>query len=93
MKSTLGKIWKHWPIEAEKDGRALLRVDGKIYARTLVRVKASPALPTIVSELGRKYMGLVPAASTDAAALAKQLEGGLAQIRDDSLWIFELTPR
>ena len=92
MKSTLGKIWKQWPKEAERDGRALLRVDGKIYERTLVRVKESPALPTIVSELGRKYMGLVPAATTDPEAQAKQLEGALAQIRDDSLWIFELTP-
>ncbi len=93
MKSTLGKIWKQWPKEAEQDGRALLRVDGKIYARTLVRVKESPALPTIVSELGRKYMGLVPSATTDPAAQAKQLEGALAQIREDSLWIFELIPR
>jgi len=93
MKSTLGKIWKQWPREAEKDGRALLRVDGKIYARTLVRVKESPALPTIVSELGRKYLGQGPDASTDPATRVKLMEDALNQVRDDSLWIFELAPR
>ncbi len=93
MKSTLGKLWKQWPPEAEVDGRALLRVDGKIYPRQLVRVKESPALPVIVSELGRKYLSQIPDAAQDDAGRQAMLEGALAQIANDELWIFELTPR
>lgn len=93
MKSTLGKIWKQWPPEAEKDGRARLRVDGVIYDRQLVRVKESPALPHIVSELGRKYLDQVPGAATDEAGRQAMLDAALAQIANDQLWIFELTPR
>lgn len=93
MKSTLGKIWKQWPPEAEKDGRARLRVDGVIHDRQLVRVKDSPALPFIVSELGRKYLGQVPGAATDEAGRQAMLDGALQQIANDELWIFELTPR
>ena len=28
MNSTVGKLWKSWPVQAEKDGRAVVRVDG-----------------------------------------------------------------
>ncbi|MGI9325393.1 MAG: hypothetical protein ACR2PZ_09260 [Pseudomonadales bacterium] len=83
MNTSFGKIWKQWPLEAEKDGRAILRVDGKLYERRLLRLNEGEQLPTIVSELGRKYMG------NDAG----MVEGGLAQIRDGNLWIFELAPR
>ena len=95
MKSTLGRIWKQWPKEAEVDGRALLRVDGVIYPRQLVRVKESPALPAIVSELGRKYFSQTPDGATTEGATTEGVTqaGALDQIRDDSLWIFELTPR
>jgi hypothetical protein len=93
MKSTIGRLWKQWPPEAERDGRVLLRVDGIIYPRNLVRVKESPALPAIVSELARKYLGQVPGAATDAAGRQAMTDGALAQIANDELWIFELTPR
>lgn len=77
MNTPWGKLWKQWPIEAEKDGRILLRVDGKIYKRQLVRVMESPDLAAVVSELGRKYMGATGPASTD-------------QVTSGNLWIFEL---
>lgn len=93
MKSTLGKLWKQWPPEAERDGRALLRVDGVIYPRMLVRVKESPALPAIVSELARKYLSQIQDSATDAAGQQAMMDGALAQIANDELWIFELTPR
>jgi len=93
MKTTLGKLWKQWPAEAEKDGRALLRVDGMIYPRTLVRVKESLALPVIVSELERKYLSQIPDAPANEAGRQAMREGALAQIANDELWIFELTPR
>ena len=79
MNSIQGKVWKHWPMEAESDGRAILRVDGKLYERNLVRVKAGELLPGVLSELGRKYGGgqTVP----------------LSEIESNNLWIFELQPR
>ena len=47
MGSTVGKIWKQWPVQAERDGRAVLRIDGKRYERQLVRVQ---------SEIGRAHV-------------------------------------
>ena len=55
MLSTVGKIWKQWPLQAEKDGRAILRVDAKLYPRQLVRIKDDPVLPAVLAELSRKY--------------------------------------
>lgn len=80
MTTWWGKIWKQWPIQAEKDGRAILRVDGKLYDRNLVRVTNDPVVGEVLAELGRKY-------SPDGQALpAIALESGY-------LWIFELIPR
>ena len=79
MDTPWGKIWKQWPIQAEQDGRAILRVDGKLYQRQLVRIKDDPAMPVILSELGRKYLGGVPAPRS--------------AVDSDSMWIFELAPR
>lgn len=83
MNTTVGKIWKQWPHEALKDSRAILRVDGKLYERRLVRLQEGEQLPVILSELGRKYVG----------GSEGMVEGGLAQIREGNLWIFELAPR
>lgn len=77
MTSTLGKIWKQWPLEAEKDGRAILRVDDNLYQRTLVRRMNGDFMKVVLSELNRKY-GVV--AGQDA------IDSGM-------LWIFELVPR
>lgn len=82
MNTTIGKLWKHWPLEAEQDGRALLRVDGKLYERRLQRVREGAQLPAVLSELGRKYVG-------NAEGM---VEGGLAQIESGNLWLFELAP-
>lgn len=77
MNSTWGRIWKRWPIEAEQDGRAILRVDGKRYSRQLVRVRDPDLASFLVAELNRKYGG---------KATAETVAAG-------SLWLFELTPR
>ena len=79
MNSLLGKIWKHWPMEAEQDGRAILRVDGKLYERQLVRVTEGEILEGVLAELGRKYGEGEPAP--------------LSMVTSNDLWIFELTPR
>ena len=78
MNSAWGRIWKQWPIEADRDGRATVRIDGTLYDRYLVRISDSDTMRPIVRELARKYFGQA------AAELASEPEG---------LWIFELAPR
>jgi len=79
MNTTRGKIWKHWPIEAEEDGRAILRVDGKLYDRNLVRIKKGDMVVAVLAELSRKYMGGAPIP--------------LEEVTSGNLWLFELQPR
>ena len=77
MTTTWGKIWKKWPAEAEKDGRAILRVDGKLYERRLLRLTEGPAIEPIVKRLGEKYK--VPVT--------------LEAVQSGYLWVFEMAPR
>lgn len=79
MTSWWGKLWKHWPIEAEKDGRILLRIGDDIYERQLIRVDSGPLLEPITAELSRKYAG---GASIPVEA-----------VTSGNLWLFELAPR
>ena len=79
MNSTVGKIWKHWPMEAEKDGRAILRVDGKLYERSMVRINEGEILDDVLAELSRKYAGGFPVSTIN--------------VDSGNLWIFELEPR
>ena len=78
MNSTLGRIWKQWPIEAERDGRAIVRIGGTLYERYLVRVKDNDTLLPVVAELLRKYAGQ---GATDLTSVP------------EGLWVFELAPR
>ena len=78
MNSTLGRIWKQWPIEAERDGRAVVRIDGTLYDRYLVRVTDDETLIPVAAELMRKY------GNQDGAELTSVPDG---------LWVFELAPR
>jgi hypothetical protein len=79
MTTWWGRIWKRWPIEVEKDDRAILRIDGKLYNRRLVRIKEGPMLAPLLAQLGRKYLGgnEIP---SDA-------------LTSGYLWLFELAPR
>ena len=79
MNSTWGRIWKQWPIEAERDGRIITRIDGKLYNQSLVRIQEGPMLDPLVAELSRKYMGGQPIPD-EAVTTGIQ-------------WLFELTPR
>jgi len=76
MDSTVGRLWKHWPIEAERDGRAILRIDGKLYPRQMVRIQGGDLVAPLTQELARKYS--VPAAA--------------AAVESGNLWLFELAP-
>lgn len=79
MTSWWGKLWKQWPIHAEKDGRAIVRIEGKLYERQLVRVTQGPALEPLLAELERKY------------PIAQGLD--IQAVESGGLWIFELAPR
>ncbi len=76
MNSTLGRLWKQWPAEALRDGRAVVRIDGKRYERQLVRILDDrPVLEAIASEMNRKYGAALRAdmaASGDAWFFAMQ---------------------
>ncbi len=93
MNSTWGRIWKQWPIEAEKDGRAILRVDGVLYDRKLVRIKEGAQIPYLLSELVRKYYFNPDAPLMSAEQREQAAAGAMNRLRDESLWIFELAPR
>jgi hypothetical protein len=77
MTTTWGKIWKQWPMEAERDGRAILRVGDKLYQRQLIRRKSEPEVAAVVALIAEKYK--IPA-TIDAVAT-------------DYLWLFEMAPR
>jgi hypothetical protein len=56
MNSAIGKLWKHWPMQAAEDPRAVIRIDGKRYERKVVRLGPEhPALEGIAAEVLRKY--------------------------------------
>ncbi len=76
MGSTIGRLWKRWPLQAERDGKAVIRVGDRRFPRTLIRMHSGPAVDGIVQELRRKYG--FGATAADIAA------GGV--------WLFELAP-
>jgi hypothetical protein len=78
MTTWWGKLWKRWPHEAERDPRVLLRVDGKLYERRLVRIESGPAVAPLLAELSRKYAG--------------GREIPMDAVTSGYLWIFELAP-
>jgi hypothetical protein len=77
MGSSIGRLWKRWPAQAERDGRAIVRVAGKRYERTLKRIKTGTVVEGVAAELRRKYGYGVTAADIEAG----------------STWLFELAPR
>ena len=93
MTTSFGKLWKQWPPEAEVDGRALLRVDGTIYERMLVRFREGSALDPVLRQIAAKYvaptMGIPDTQEARDALLADMRR----QVADGTLWLFELAPR
>jgi hypothetical protein len=77
MSSTIGRLWKRWPPQAERDGRAVVRIAGKRYERTLKRIKTGAVVEGIAAELQRKYGYRVTPADIEAG----------------TTWLFELAPR
>ncbi len=79
MNTIRGKLWKHWPMEAVADGRAILRVDQKLYERQLVRIEDRETVLGVLAERGRKYAG--------GASLPLEL------VTSGDIWLFELRAR
>ncbi len=77
MGTTVGRLWKRWPIQAERDGRAVLRIGGKRYERQLVRIESGEVLDGVSSAIRDKYPSQVTRAAVEAG---------------DS-WVFEAAPR
>jgi len=77
MGTAVGRLWKRWPVQAERDGRAVIRIDGKRYERQLVRITAGDILDGISTAIRSKY----PSQTTRAA-----VEAG-------DVWVFEAAPR
>ena len=77
MGSTVGRLWKRWPVQAERDGRAVIRIGGKRYERQLVRIKSGAILDGISAAIRSKY----PSQTTRPT-----VEAGDA-------WVFEAAPR
>ena len=77
MGNAIGRLWKRWPVQAERDGRAVVRIEGKRYERTLVRIRSgADVLEGVSAELRRKYRF-----------------GGPGSIESGNRWLFELAPR
>ena len=77
MGTLVGRLWKRWPVQAERDGRAVIRIDGKRYERQLVRIESGEILDGISAAIRNKY----PSQTTRAV-----VEAGEA-------WVFEAAPR
>lgn len=72
-----GRMWKHWPIEAERDGQALVRIQGKRYPRKLIRIYNDEIVDALTQQIHQKYGPPVTRAAVTSGAL----------------WLFELAPR
>ena len=77
MGSVIGRLWKRWPVEAEQDGRAIVRIAGNRYPRILVRIKTGAVVQGVAAELSRKY---------GFTATPAEIEAG-------EVWLFELASR
>ena len=77
MSSAVGKIWKGWPGDAERDGRAVLRMGSKRFERQLRRITEGPELDGITAAITSKYPSRITRESVESG----------------SSWLFEAAPR
>ena len=77
MDTVVGRMWKRWPIQAEADGRAVLRIDGRRFERQLQRMSGTD----IPAELERIIADKYPSRTTAAA------------VQSGQVWMFEALPR
>jgi hypothetical protein len=77
MNSLVGKLWKSWPAQAERDGRAVMRIDGVRYERQLVRVQNGVGLRALIALINEKYSSRISPEAIDSG----------------DVWVFEAAPR
>ena len=77
MRSAVGRLWKSWPRQAEEDGRAVLRIDGKRYERQLQRIESGPSLDGITASIAEKY----------SYNISREI------VESGDVWMFEAGPR
>ncbi|MDP6416117.1 MAG: hypothetical protein QGG54_13985 [Gammaproteobacteria bacterium] len=77
MDTTVGRLWKGWPVQAERNGRAIIRINGTRYERDLRRIQSGDELEGITAAITAKY----PSQTTRAA------------VESGGVWLFEAAPR
>ena len=77
MGSFVGRLWKRWPIQAERNGKAIMRINGTRYERNLIRIQAGDELDGITAAITNKY----PSQTTRSA------------VEQGNVWLFEAAPR
>ena len=77
MGSTVGKIWKQWPVQAERNGNAIFRINGIRYERSLQRIQSGAELDGIAAAITAKYPSRLDRAT----------------IENGDVWLFEAGPR
>lgn len=69
MNSAVGKLWKSWPAQAERDGRAVVRIDGVRYERQLTRIEKGEGLDRLTTLMQEKYSSRATPAAIDSGDL------------------------
>lgn len=77
MGSMVGRLWKRWPVQAQRNGRAIMRINGTRYERNLIRIQAGDELDGITTAITDKY----PSQTTRA------------MVEQGGVWLFEAAPR
>ena len=76
MGTTVGRLWKRWPGQAEQNGKAILRINDTRYERELVRIQSGDELDGITAAITNKY----PSQTTRTA------------VETGGVWLFEAVP-
>ena len=77
MGTTVGRLWKKWPVQAERNNLAVIRVDGVRYERQLNRIKSGEILDGLSQIIRAKYPSQMSREAVEAG----------------EVWVFELSAR
>jgi len=78
MNSVLGRLWKHWAIQADEgNGEAVIRINDTRYNRQIVRIHQGNILDGVATVMTNKY---------GSPTTRQEIEAG-------NTWVFELTAR
>lgn len=69
MDGTVGRLWKRWPVQAERNGRAVMRINGTRYERDLRRIQSGDELVGITAAITGKYPSQTTRASVESGGV------------------------